>query len=81
MAEFGTRPIALPEGYHGTVLIQDVMDLVLEVGPGDYAPTDLYRRYRELVKSRGRMGGNATAFGRVLSRLGHERIAVWRIKE
>lgn len=73
------KPVAIPQGYRGSILIQDVADLVAEIGPGQYDRADLYERYMEFVAGRGRMGGNPHAFGRVLSELGHKKVSVWKI--
>lgn len=73
------RPVALPEGYRGSVLVQDVVEFAAQIGPGDYDPADLHDRYMAFVSAKGRVGGNPYAFGRVLSELGHERRHIWRI--
>lgn len=78
MADRG-KPVSLPVGYRGTVRIQDVVDLVAEIGPGMYDRDDLYRKYMAFVDGRDRVGGNPHAFGQVLSELGHEKVTGWRV--
>lgn len=73
------RPVALPQGYRGSVLIQDVVEFVAQLGPGGYDPADLHDRYMAFVSAKGRVGGNTYAFGQVLSELGHRKVNVWRI--
>lgn len=79
MGSYRGRPTAIPEGYRGSVLVQDVVDLIADIGSGDYDRDELYEQYMALVALRGRVGGNATAFGQVLSELKCERRHVWRI--
>lgn len=58
-----------PVASHGPVRPEDVTKTLLGLA-GTYATQDLYRRYRNLVESQGRIPGSIQGFTRELARQG-----------
>lgn len=66
--------------YWGTVLPQDVVDVIKTSGSGLHEVQSLYERYQHHVWSQGRDPASNQSFGQALSRLGCRRKVVWEFQ-